>query len=147
MATANVVSIGISVVLLVGTAAVTTFWVPRALTYTLAGIAAGGLLGLLGLALSRWEPSSHGLHFTPNRWLVLAILLVVTARIAYGLWRSWNAWGEAADTTSWLATSGVAGAMGAGAVVVGYYLVFWTGVRRRFRRHQQGVGRFAAPRR
>jgi hypothetical protein len=30
--------------------------------------------------------------------------------------------------------SGVAGSMAAGAVVLGYYLVYWFGVRRRFKR-------------
>lgn len=29
------------------------------------------------------------LHDTPTRWLVLAITLVVAARIVYGLWRGW----------------------------------------------------------
>lgn len=138
VATANVWSIGISVVLLLGTATVTTFWVPGALGYTLAGMAAGALLGLLGLALTRWEPSAHGLHFTPNRFLVLAILLVVTARIGWGFWRAWSSWGDAADS-SFLAEVGLPGAMGAGAAVVGYYLSFWVGVRRRYRRHQRLV--------
>ena len=139
VATANVVSIGISVVLLLASAAVTAFWVPNAFTYTLAGMAGGCVLGLLGLALSRWEPTAHALHFTPNRWLVLAILLVVTTRIGYGFWRAWSTWGSTPDESSWLAAAGIAGSMGAGAVVVGYYLVFWTGVRRRFRRHQRLV--------
>jgi hypothetical protein len=137
LAGVNVVSIGISVVLLVGSAAVTTFWVPRALPYTLAGLLGGGVLGLLGLAATRWEVTPDTLHYTPNRLLVGTILLVVTARIGYGFWRAWNAWGEAGDT-SWLAQAGVAGSMGAGAVVVGYYLAFWLGVRRRLRRHRGG---------
>jgi hypothetical protein len=142
VATANVVSIGISVVLLVSTAAITTFWVPGALPYTLGGMAVGCVLGLLGLAMSRWEPTAHALHFTPNRWLVLGILLVVTARIAFGFWRAWHAWGTTPDDSTWLAEAGLAGSLGAGAVVVGYYLVYWWGVRRRFRRHRQGVGRW-----
>ena len=139
VATTNMIAIGVSVALLLPTAAVTSYWVPGALTYTLGGMAAGCVLGLLGLALSRWETTHRTLHFTPNRWLVLAILLVVTARIAYGFWRAWNAWGDTPADTSWLTEAGVAGAMGAGAVVVGYYLAFWWGVRRRFRRHQSAL--------
>lgn len=36
---------------------------------------------------------------------------------------------------SWFVAAGVAGSMAAGAVVLGYYLVYWIGVRRRYRRH------------
>jgi hypothetical protein len=35
---------------------------------------------------------------------------------------------------SWLTASGAAGSLGAGALVLGYYLTFWVGVRRRLRR-------------
>jgi hypothetical protein len=44
---------------------------------------------------------------------------------------------NAADTTSWLAASGAQGSLGAGAVVLGYYIVYWTGVRRRLARAQR----------
>jgi hypothetical protein len=36
---------------------------------------------------------------------------------------------------SWFVASGVPGAMAAGAVVLGYYVVFWLGVRRELKRH------------
>jgi hypothetical protein len=137
LATVNAVGIGVSVVLLLASAAVVDVWVPRALPATLAGLAGGVTLGLLGLALSRWEATHESLHFTPNRWLVLAIMLAVAARIAYGFWRVWTTWGAAPAESSWLAESGVAGTMGAGALVVGYYLAFWLGVRQRFRRHRR----------
>ena len=64
------------------------------------------------------------MHYTPNRPLVLAVTLIVTARLLYGLWRAWHGWSSAVDDTEWLATSGAAGALGAGAVVLGYYLVY-----------------------
>jgi hypothetical protein len=35
---------------------------------------------------------------------------------------------------AWVAASGAAASMSAGAVVLGYYLVYWAGVRRRLRR-------------
>jgi len=31
----------------------------------------GAGLGLVGLVLTRWEPTAATLHYTPNRWLVL----------------------------------------------------------------------------
>jgi hypothetical protein len=49
------------------------------------------------------------------------------------LWRSWQAWRLAAGDTSWIVSSGVAGSLAAGAVVLGYYLTYWFGVRRRLR--------------
>ena len=89
----------------------------------------------VGLRLTRWEPASGGLHYTPNRWLVLAITLVVTGRLFYGFWRGWHTWRAGPADGSWLAAAGVAGSMAAGAVVLGYYLAYWIGVRRRIRRH------------
>ena len=52
----------------------------------------GCLLGLLGLALTRWEHTPRALHYTPNRWLILIITLVVSARLLYGIWRIWHGW-------------------------------------------------------
>lgn len=136
VATLNVVSLAISAALFLTTAAITHFWVPHALTYSAAGMAAGALLGLAGLWLSRWEVAPQSLHLTPNRWLVLLVMLVVTSRLLYGVWRAWYAWISRTPDTSWLAAAGVAGSMGAGAVVIGYYLTYWYGVRRRIRRHE-----------
>ena len=137
VATINVVGVAFSVVVFLVAAAVTSIWVPRAFTYSLVGLTAGCVLGLLGVWLSRWEAAPDSLHFTPNRWLVLAITLVVTARLIYGVWRGWHAWGATPGDTSWLAASGAAGSLGAGAVVLGYYLTYWAGVWRRVKRHRR----------
>lgn len=133
VANVNLASLGLSAALLVWVAALTTFWVPHAFTYSLAGLAAGSLLGLLGLALTRWEMPSRGLHYTPNRWLVLLVTLAVVTRLLYGLWRIWHAWRAAPSDGSWLASAGVAGSMAVGAVVVGYYLAYFAGVRWKLR--------------
>jgi hypothetical protein len=133
VANINLASLGLSAALLVWVAALTTFWVPRAFSYSLAGLAAGSLLGLLGLVSTRWEMTSRGLHYTPNRGLVLLVTLAVVTRLLYGLWRIWHAWRAAPSDGSWLASAGVAGSMAVGAVVVGYYLVYFTGVRWKLR--------------
>jgi hypothetical protein len=133
--TLNVVGLAFSSALFLAGAAVSALWIPNAFTYTVAGFVGGGVLGLVGLALSRWESAPASLHYTPNRWLVLGITLVVTARLAFGFWRSWHAWRTMPDYASWAAASGAAGSLAAGAVVLGYYLTYWLGVRRRLRRH------------
>ena len=137
LATINIVGLSISVVMFLTGAAFTNFWVPSALIYTVAGLGLGLVLGFLGLALTRWEPSPRGLYFTPHRWLVLGITLVVTARVAYGFWRGWQSWRSAVDGGSWVVASGAAGALAAGAVVLAYYLIYWIGVRRRLHRHRR----------
>jgi hypothetical protein len=131
----NIAGLALSSTLFLASAAITSLWIPNAFVYTAAGFAGGCALGLAGLGLTRWEPGHASLHYTPNRWLVLAITLVVAARVAFGFWRSWRAWHLSLDYTSWVAASGAAGALGAGAVVLGYYLTYWLGVRRRLRRH------------
>ena len=135
VAALNLVAIAISATLFLAGTLVTSYWSPAASAYVLAGLAAGCVLGALGIALTRWEYVSERVYYTPNRWLVLAVTLLVTVRVLYGLWRSWEAWRASLDSAAWVAASGVAGSMAAGAVVLGYYLIFWAGVRRRIRRH------------
>jgi hypothetical protein len=141
-ASLNLVAIGFSVVLFLVGAFITSHWIPEALTYTLTGFGAGCVLGLLGVGLTRWEYAGRQLQYTPNRWLVLTITMVVAARVLYGLWRTWEAWRASLESMAWVAASGVAASMSAGAVALGYYLIFWTGIRRRIRRHELGHQRW-----
>lgn len=134
LATINLVGLALSATLFLASAAVTNIWVPDAFTYTAAGLAVGGVLGIVGLRLTRWEPSTGALHYTPNRGLVLGITLVITARLLFGFWRGWQTWRAGIDGAAWFAAAGLAGSMAAGAVVLGYYLAYWIGVRRRIRR-------------
>jgi len=131
--TINLVGLAISTGLFLMGAGLTSLWVPHAFTYSLLGLLGGIALGIVGLWLSRWERAAQALHYTPNRWLVLAVTVLVTARLLYGFWRGWHTWRHAAEGTAWLAAFGVAGSMAAGAVVLGYYLSYWMGVRRRLR--------------
>ena len=135
LATINLAGLVLSVAFFLAGASITSYWDPRALRYSLAGLAGGLLLGLIGLQLTRWEPTRGELHYTPNKLLVLALTLVITARLAYGFWRSVHAWHLAEGDMTWVASAGVAGSLSAGAVVLGYYLAYWFGVRRRYRRH------------
>ena len=77
--TLNFTGLVVSVAFFLTAAAVSNVWVPDAFAYATAGLAIGGILGALGLGLTRWESAPGSLHYTPNRWLVLAITLVVAA--------------------------------------------------------------------
>jgi hypothetical protein len=134
LATVNAAGIALSTALFLTAAGLTNIWVPDAFAYACAGLVSGALIGAVGLALTRWEVRPGAVFYTPNRWLVLAITLAVTGRLAYGFWRSWHAWQSLAGETSWAAAAGVAGSLAAGAVILGYYFVYWLGVRRRAHR-------------
>jgi hypothetical protein len=136
LAATNVVSLAISVLIFLGTAAIGSAWIAHAFVYSVLGLAVGALLGLLGIRLTRWEATPHTLHYTPNRWLVLAITVAIAARICFGFWRAWQAWRFTPDEQSWLAASGLAGSMAAGAVVLGYYFTYWAGVWTRAKQHR-----------
>ena len=133
LATINLLSLLTSAALFLWAAAITNFWVPNTFRYSLIGFAAGALLGLFGLWLTRWEPTARALYYTPSRWLVLLLTLAVGARLLYGVWRIWHAWHTTGPDASWLASAGVAGSMAVGAVVVGYYLIYFAGVRWKLR--------------
>jgi len=133
LASINLVGLALSATLFLVSAAFTSIWVPGALSYTAAGLAGGCALGIIGLLLTRWERLPGALFYTPNRLLVLGLTLVVAARLLYGFWRGWHTWRVGVEDGSWFAAAGVAGSMAAGAVVLGYYLVYWLGVRRKLR--------------
>ena len=106
VATVNAVMMLVSAAFFLVGAAVTAVWVPDALSSAAAGLAIGAVLGIIGLWLTRWEPTARDLHYTPNRWLVLAVTLVVAVRVLYGFWRGAAAWGST-DGTSFIDAFGV----------------------------------------
>jgi hypothetical protein len=130
LVTINAVGIGISMAFFLASAALTNIWIPDAFAYAVAGAAFGAALGVAGLALTRWERAPGALFYTPNRWLVLAITLAVAGRIGYGFWRAYEQWRVLGEGILVAAP----GTLAAGALVLGYYGVYWIGVRRRARR-------------
>jgi hypothetical protein len=132
-ATLGMVSMTFSAIFFLLTAAVTNIWIPRALAYAAAGLGLGALLGGLGLVLTRWESMPQSLHYTANRWLVLAITLVVSARVLFGLYRSILFAEGSLTATSAISAFGIPLSLAAGAIVIGYYLAYNVGVRWRIR--------------
>jgi hypothetical protein len=137
VATLNVAAMIFSASFFLVASAVTTAWVPNAFSSAVLGLAVGCVLGVIGLWISRWEATPRSLHYTPNRWLVLAVTLFVTVRVLYGFWRGWTAMRSPADEASFIAAFGVAGSLAAGATVLGYYLAYGIGLRRRISKWQK----------
>ena len=129
--TLNAWSLLVSVVLFLASAWIAGYWVDAALTHAGAGLLGGMLLGVMGLALTRFETTSQGVFYTPNRWLVLGLTLIVAARIGYGLYRMEQAWVAGAHAT-WLAQQG--SVLAVGGLLLGHYLAYAWGLRWRLRR-------------
>ena len=137
LATLSLVLMAISMLFFLGGAAVTAVWVRHAFVGAAAGVAMGAVLGFVGLALTRWEPSPASLHFTPNRWLVLFVSVVVAARVLYGLWRTWSAAQAGVYGTAMVTAFGIPESLAAGGLVIGYYTAYAWGVRRRLGKWQK----------
>ena len=131
--TANTIAALLSTAMFLIGALITSRWMPDVLRYSLGGLGVGGVLGFSGFALTRWESSGGVVHYTPNRWLVLTVTLFVAARIVYGVWRVWAAWQAGVEQITAVTASGVAMSIASGAVVLGYYSIYWNAVRRRLR--------------
>lgn len=106
-------------------------WVDAALLHAACGLGVGVLVGLAGLALTRFDREPRGLYYTPNRWLVLGLTLVVAARIAFGLLRAWQLWRADAQAMAWLSQQG--SLLAVGGLLMGYYLAYSWGLQARLR--------------
>jgi hypothetical protein len=137
VATLNVALTALSAVLFLGVAAVTALWIPNAFSGAAAGVAMGLGLGVLGLLLTQWEPTPATLHFTPNRWLVLLVTVMVSVRILYGSWRSLQAARAGIYGTQMVLAFGIPGSLAVGGAVIGYYVAYAVGVRRRIGQWQR----------
>jgi hypothetical protein len=135
--TLNLVLTTLSAILFLVAAAVTSIWIPRAFTGGAAGLLLGLGLGVVGLALTRWEPTPATLHYTPNRWLVLIVTLMVSARVLYGFWRSWKVAEAGVYGTQMVLAFGIPESLAVGGAVIGYYVAYAVGVRRRIGQWQR----------
>jgi hypothetical protein len=133
MATAAMV---FSAAFFLASAAFTTIWIPHAFYGAAIGMLLGLALGAIGTLLTRWEPSIRSLHYTPNRWLVLLVTLIVSARIVYGLYRSFEAASAGLSGAHLVSAFGVPESLAAGAMVIGYHLAYNVALRWRISRWQ-----------
>jgi hypothetical protein len=116
-----------------------SFWVGTAFRFALIGMGCGGILGLLGLAMTHWERKSEGLFYTPSRWLAVFVTLAIAARFVYGWWRATHS--SVSSNQHWLmAASGTELSLAVAAGLIAYYLVYSIGVRFQIARHEQRRG-------
>ncbi len=111
----------------------TNVWWPGALGYALAGIGIGLVAGIIGLWLSRFEATSQGLFYTPNAWLILGLTLLVSARIAMGFVEMWRYW-QGREALPIIPVLDHASLFAVAGLLLGYYLSFTWGLRRRLPR-------------
>ena len=115
-----------------------SFWVGSAFRFALIGMAFGGILGLVGLAMTRWDSRPEALFYTPSRWLALLVTLAIAARFVYGWWRATHSGSPPSGDQHWLiAASGTQLSVAVAAGLIAYYLVYSIGVRLRVTRHEQ----------
>lgn len=121
----------VSAAVFLAAAAAAGLWIERAFAQAALGVLGGTALGAAGARLARIERDAGGLFHTPNRWLALALTLVVAARIAFGLWHLplWH--GDATDA-AWLARQG--GLLAVGGLLLGHYLGYAWALRWRLGR-------------
>ena len=136
VASLNLALMSFSAVCFLAGAALTNLLVPDAVAGAAAGIALGAGLGVVGLVLTRWEPTTATLYYTPNRWIVLLVTFAVSARVLFGLWRSWRVIEGGMTGTPVILAFGIPETLAAGGLVIGYYLAYGVGARRAIRRWQ-----------
>lgn len=137
---ANAWLLGISALLFLAGAWIGARWIEAALPHAAIGLAAGVALGLLGIRLSRCEAAPRGIHYTQPRWLVFGITALVAVRIALGLWQALRYWNSAAADPVPGAVSVLAGQatlLAVAGLLLGYYLGYTFGLRRRLARRSR----------
>lgn len=138
IATMNVWLTGFSAAFFLSVAFLMSFWIAQAFRFALTGMAIGAFVGLLGLALTRWEVKAEGIFYTPSRWLALLITFAIIARFIYGWWHVTHLGESMPSQQHWLlSASATQFSFAVAGGLIGYYLVYAIGVRFRLIRHER----------
>lgn len=129
----------LSVAVFLATAWFGSLWIADALRDAAFGLCAGIVVGIVGLALTRFDEADGALHYAPNRWLALALMLLVAARIGLGLWLGWHrATGSgAAPSPAWQGWIEAGGLWAIGGLLLGYATTYAWGLRMRLARMER----------
>ena len=127
----------VSLLLFLAGAWLATHWTAAALRDALLGAAVGLVLGLAGVALTRFHRDGRALYYTPNRWMALVLTLLVASRIVAGMWWSWRRLGGGAAGTagagSWNHWIDAGGVWAIGGLLLGYAGTYAWGIHLRHR--------------
>jgi hypothetical protein len=122
----------VSVPGLLATAWLGTRWSIDALRDAALGLGLGAMLGVLGLLLTRFEHIDGRLHYTPNRWLVLLLTILVALRIVLGIWLAWHRLNDAGvEGQAWMRLVDAGGLWSVAGVLLGYATAYAWGLSRR----------------
>ncbi|WP_296278976.1 DUF1453 domain-containing protein [Pseudoxanthomonas sp.] len=130
----NAWSLLVSVAIFLVVSAFGLIWWPDSLLGAGAGLAAGVMLGLLGLWLTRWEVAPQGVFYQPNAWLALLLVVIVAARIVWGMVQMVEYWRSQAEPATHALLSGHGSLLAVGGLLLGYYLVYAWGAKWRVAR-------------
>lgn len=122
----------VSLLLFLASMALTNVWWPGALAYAAVGVGIGVVLGIVGVWLSRFEATPQGMFYTPNPWLVLALTVLVAGRIAMGFVELWRHW-QGLESLALIPVFDHASLFAVAGILLGYYLAYAWGLRRRLR--------------
>lgn len=125
---------GVSLPLFVLAAWIGAQWIAGAAANALAGLLAGGLVGLLGLRLARFEREGAQLHVTPHPAIVLGLTVLVAARVLLAAGQAWHrAWHDAPLPLPWPWLADPASLWAMAGLLLGCHAVQAWGLRRRMR--------------
>lgn len=104
-----------------------------------AGFPAGALLAVYGLRLTRFQPTPHGLFYTPNAYLGISLSLVFLGRILYRMFEVFSFQMTASSGPPSFARSPFT--LAVFGLLAGYYMTYSLGlVRWRYRMERTGQG-------
>lgn len=129
----------LSVAVFLATAWFGSFWIADAWRDAAFGLCAGIVVGIAGLVLTRFDEADGMLHYAPNRWLALALMLLVAARIGFGLWLGWHraTAGGTAPLPAWQGWIEAGGLWAIGGLLLGYAATYALGLRVRLARMER----------
>lgn len=140
VARVNAWLLAVSVLVLLATAWLGSLWIEDALRDAALGLIAGIAVGIVGLALTRFDAVDGALYYTPNRWLILGLTLLVIARVVLGIWLAWHRAAGAGETpAAWQAWVEAGGLWAIGGLLLGYAATYAWGLSMRIARAQQAA--------
>ncbi len=92
------------------------------------GLAAGGLVGLYGLHLTRFEPAPEGLYYTPNAPLGIALSVLFLGRITQRMFQFYSFQKKAAPGHTFNRSPLTLAVFG---LLAGYYIAYAIGLLRK----------------